>query len=392
MKKQIKTLAFVFGLALCAFSFNASVVLADETVTDQNTTAVSTETVLTETTETNDGTENAIVPDPISVPEATENSDTEVETELPPVLDENGEVVLPGTLPDSPLYWLTTLIEKLQVIFTVDPVEKTKLLEEQALERIAEADALIENGNTEEAEVALQAYSEKVTEAQAFLATLTETDSETMQKLETALSESHAKNIQTLGGLLDKLPPQAAQKVALNVVKSMEKSIAKMEKKDQLRVAKELKKAAEGLEDTELSEEDQEALETLEETLEPQDGDLEETVAVTSGVMLRSMAVTADSLTTSTSKDTTANTSKESLQALSQKNEKYDGTELKAKVKAEEIPLQEQKEGLKAEPRQQEEKQQELKEQEQKPLEKQEQKEAKAPKERGNEGKSKSKE
>lgn len=321
MRRGIKTLALGFILALCAFSINTPAVFA-ETVMDPNVPVESTEPVQPEA--------------PIT-PEVTETIESELvtgdpETELPPVTDENGEEVEPGTLPDSPFYWLTTLIEKLQVMFTVDPVAKTELLEDQALERMAEAQALIEEGNTEDAEVALQAYSAKVTEAQAFVAALTDTDSETREKLETALSNSHANNIQTLGGLLDKLPPQAAEKVALNVVRSMEKSIAKMEKKEQLKVAKELRKATKGLEDDEVTEEAQEALENLEEIIELENEDLEDSVVADSEAQLSSMALTADVSEISTLQASSTQVIKESSQALAPKEKgKEAGSEVKAK-------------------------------------------------------------
>lgn len=379
MRRGIKTLVLGFILALCAFSINTPVALA-ETVTDPNVSVESTEPVqpeapvtpeVTETTETDQVTEvnepsivDSTETDPNLNPEDPEVTE-DPETELPPVTDENGEEVEPGTLPDSPFYWLTTLIEKLQVIFTVDPVAKTELLEDQALERMAEAQALIEEGNTEDAEVALQAYSAKVTEAQAFVATLTETDSETREKLETALSNSHAKNIQTLGGLLDKLPPQAAEKVALNVVRSMEKSIAKMEKKEQLKVAKELRKATKGLEDSEIAEEDQEALENLEEIIELDNENLEDNVAADSGAQLSSMALTTGVSEIGTLQVNSSKVSEESRQALVPK-EKGKEAASEVKVKKEETTQQlELKE-------QENKKQQELKEQEKKQPDQQE--------------------
>lgn len=370
MKKRIKTVAVVFTLALSVFAFKAPLVLAETT----------TEPTPTETIEPVEVTQPADVTEPVTSNEATAEPDTSsdpgttenTDSELPPVLDGNGEVVSPGTLPDSPFYWLTTLIEKLQVFLTSNPVEKTELLEVQALERLSEAQAMLEKGDTQEAEVALQAYSGKLAEAQAFLATLTETDSETLQKLETALSDSPANNIQTLGGLLDKLPPQAAQKVALNVVRSMGKSITKMEKKDQLRVAKELKKATQGLEENELTEEDQEAIETLDSTLELAEGDLGETAIADSSVKLSTMAFATDTLTLSTKPSAQTEVSKESHQALSQ-NKKYSETESETQASADEIKLPEQKKELEVKNEQQEKEQQKLKEQEQKLMEQQDQ-------------------
>jgi hypothetical protein len=367
MKKRIEAIVVVFTLALSVFAFKVPMVFA-ETMTETTPTETITPvevTLPTEVTEPSETSgETTTEPDTSSDLGTTENT----ESELPPVLDENGEVVSPGTLPDSPFYWLTTLIEKLQVMLTTDPVQKTELLEEQALERLSEAQVMVQNGETEEAEATLQAYSGKLAEAQAFLVTLTETDSETLQKLETALGMSHANNIQTLGGLLDKLPPQAAQKVALNVVRSMEKSIAKMEKKDQLKVAKELKKATKGLEENELADEDQAALENLDETLDLAEGDVEESVIANSDIKLSSMALTTDSLALSTKPLAQVEGSKVSRQSPSQ-DKKY--REAESNVSAGEVQLSEQNKGLEARTEQQEKAQQVAKEQEQKKLEEQ---------------------
>lgn len=155
-----KKLALALTLALCVMPLSASLALA-ETDADLNASVANLETTpvvesevsepasdpeattdpaVTEETKGNTEPENTTETVAGEVPDGSENA----EEELPPILDENGEVVSPGTLPDSPVYWLTTLIEKLQVALTFDPVKKTELLEEQALERIAEAGALIE--------------------------------------------------------------------------------------------------------------------------------------------------------------------------------------------------------------------------------------------------------
>ncbi|AFQ45901.1 DUF5667 domain-containing protein [Desulfosporosinus meridiei] len=331
MRILSKKIALALTLALCVMPLSGPLALA-ETVVEQSTSEEILEPNSVETSEeviepgsnedtatdseVTEETEGDTVPDTSTDTDTGEVPDSlENEEDLPPVLDENGEEVTPGTLPDSPFYWLTTLVEKLQVALTFDPAKKTELLADQALERIAEAGALIEEGNAEEAEVALIAYSEKVAEAQAFLASLTETESETIEKLETALSKTHANNIQTLGGLIDKLPPQAAQKVALNVVRSMEKSIAKMEKKDQLKVATELRKAIKGLEENELTEEDAAALEGLEETLDLQEDRIveeeQDSVEVASGSELNTMTVMTE---TDTSAAKSNNSSKFILQ------------------------------------------------------------------------------
>ncbi|MGE4272015.1 MAG: DUF5667 domain-containing protein [Desulfitobacterium sp.] len=202
----------------------------------------------------------------------------------------------PGTLPDSPLYWLDELVEKLQVALTFDSQKKIKLLEKHANERMAEFLALAEKVNSEEAklvatetkeleelekqkksvesttkqeeskestsednqvvvtvdlsktttgsaitnpklekklkgcEKALTRYNEKIAQAQELLEQLENPDSEEYKNLQAALIKVNANNAIVLGTLLEKLPPQASQRLALNIVRSMEKAVDKMEK------------------------------------------------------------------------------------------------------------------------------------------------------------------
>ena len=146
------------------------------------------------------------------------------------VVDSNGQTVTAGTLPDSPLYWFTNLFEKLQLALTFDPAKKASLIEHQALEKLADACEMNKKGKHKEAQQALENYTSKITAAQDFLTQVKDPTSAKAQILIAALSKIQASNISVLTGLLDKLPPQApqaAQKVALNVVRSLEKAVEK---------------------------------------------------------------------------------------------------------------------------------------------------------------------
>jgi hypothetical protein len=118
-------------------------------------------------------------------------SATTVESEeFTTVVDSNGQTVTAGILPDSPFSWFEELMDKLQWALTLEPVKKAHLKEQQALEELAEAQQMAKKG-----------------------------------KLAEALNQTQAANITVLTGLLDKIPPQAAKKVALNVVRSMERLV-----------------------------------------------------------------------------------------------------------------------------------------------------------------------
>lgn len=218
MKKQ---LALALTAALLAFPMTPGFVMAETTSTTGTTTATTT------TTQPADSSTTAT-----TGTTGTTTGTTDGTTQPPAVVDGSGQAVDPGTLPDSPWYWFQTLIEKVQVALTFDPVKKADLIEHQAVENLAEAQALIKKGKTEDAEKALDSYSTKIEQAQNFLEQVKDPTSETSQKVQEALTKVNSNNMVVLGSLLEKLPPQAAQKLALNIVRTVEKAVAKQEKLD----------------------------------------------------------------------------------------------------------------------------------------------------------------
>lgn len=203
-----KKLAIVLTATLLAFPVSAGVVLAE------TTTPVT----------VSEGTPTDVVTPP------TDTVTPPADTVIPPVVNPDGGTVDAGTLPDSPLAWFENLIEKIQVALTFNPEKKAKLITEQANEDLAEAAALDVKGDEENVEKTLTSYSEKIVKAQEFLALVEDKDSEESQQLQVALTKVNANNVVVLGGLLEKLPPQAAQKVALNIVRAMEKALVKAAK------------------------------------------------------------------------------------------------------------------------------------------------------------------
>ncbi|GAB6173190.1 hypothetical protein JCM15765_26680 [Paradesulfitobacterium aromaticivorans] len=253
MKKQ---LAIAVTLALLALPVNSAFALAETTTpTTTSTTTTTTATGTTTTTDTSVSTDTSAT------------TTTPTDTTTLPVVDESGKTVDPGTLPDSPFYWLTGLIEKLQVILTFDAQEKTALMEKQALKKLAAAQEMAKQGKTEKAQKVMTEYVEKVEKAQAFLKEVKDPESDAYKKLESALANTSAKNIETLSTLLDKLPPQAAERAALNIVRSMDKAVDKMDKEEKAKVEKEFKKAAKAIDQEKLDEETKVALKNFQEAL-----------------------------------------------------------------------------------------------------------------------------
>jgi hypothetical protein len=141
------------------------------------------------------------------------------------VVDEDGDEITSAT-------WFSDLINRLQLALTYDPVRKGELNKQQALRKLAQAHKLMANGNSEASQLCLHEYTDKITKAQEFLLEVEDTDSETAKTLAKALVNVESNNIQVLGNLVDKLPPQAAQKLALNVVRTMEKAVVRIQKEE----------------------------------------------------------------------------------------------------------------------------------------------------------------
>lgn len=195
---------------------------ADTTSTDESGTDVSAiDNTSTETTDQDDNTDTNSEDATNSEDQDTDKEDTESTT----VVDADGNAI-------DPANWLSELIGKLKLALTFDPAHKAELTQEQALEKLAKAQKLMTAGEAEESEKAFTEYADKITKAQEFLEQIEDPDSEEAQKLTIALTNVNQNNIKVLGNLLEKLPPQAAQKLALNVVRSMEKAVTKMEKQE----------------------------------------------------------------------------------------------------------------------------------------------------------------
>ncbi len=220
-----KKLVSALIVTLLALPLNVPLVLADTATSATATTSTSTST----STSTNDISSTSAPVDP------------------PPILDVNGKPISPGTLPDSPFYWLSNIIEKIQLVFTFNPAQKTALVQHRALEKLAAAQEMAIKGKPDLAEKAFAEYTEKVNEVQIYLGQLKDTNTGSAQQLQTGLAKTYAANIQVISELLDKLPAKTVSKLADNVARSMEKTVAKMDQADKKQVESVLQKDSQKL-------------------------------------------------------------------------------------------------------------------------------------------------
>lgn len=243
-KKIKKRLALAVTAALLALPLGTTLALADTAPVEAASTATSTDSTNTDTTSTDatstvttsSETDTANPDISASDTASTDVTNTDDETatnkdadnedeEEAVVVDADGNEVDPAT-------WLSDLIVKLKMALSSDPIRKSELSEQLALEKLAKAQKLMTEGKTEECQLAFNEYTNKITKAQEFLEQIEKPESEEAKKLTIALTNVNQNNIKVLGDLLEKLPQQAAQRLAVNVVRSMEKAVTKLEKQE----------------------------------------------------------------------------------------------------------------------------------------------------------------
>lgn len=155
-----------------------------------------------------------------------------------PVVNAYGRIVKAGILSDSHFAWLDELFEEIELALTFDSTEKAKKIIEHASERLAEAVEISKKGDKEHVEKALNSYAETIVDAEDFLEDVKNMNTEDFLeylKDNEGLTIVNQNNILVLQSLLEKLPLQAAQKVAMNIVRSIEKAnekVVKMEGKE----------------------------------------------------------------------------------------------------------------------------------------------------------------
>src|SRR5665648_446469 len=144
----------------------------------------------------------------------------------PPVVEYDGKIVIPSTQ-------FSDFIDNLQLALTFDAARQGEINKRNALRKLAQANKLMQDGNIEDSKICFSEYKDKIAKAQEFLNEAETPGSATAVALAKALENVEAKNIAVLSDLVVKLPPQVAQKLALNVVRTMDKQSLRFKKKKQ---------------------------------------------------------------------------------------------------------------------------------------------------------------
>jgi hypothetical protein len=145
---------------------------------------------------------------------------------------EEDEVKAPSLVPGDFFYFVKTMTEKIRLAFTFNDYDEAQLLAEFTAERIAEANALIAEGKTEEAEALLQKAIQSQEQASETLPEVEDAGTEeAVEGEETEAAEVESKlahNIDALLVVLAKVENPRAQQA---IMKNIQKTFVKLEKK-----------------------------------------------------------------------------------------------------------------------------------------------------------------
>jgi hypothetical protein len=135
-------------------------------------------------------------------------------------------------LPDSPLYPVKQLIEKIRLAVTTDNAAEVELHLQNAEERLAEADAMAEEGKTEEARQALNDMMKEMRAAYKLAGMVPGHDREILLAKFAVISQRH---MLVLEGVLERAPDSAKQAIERAIADSQSgldkasKAVMKME-------------------------------------------------------------------------------------------------------------------------------------------------------------------
>lgn len=135
------------------------------------------------------------------------------------VLAQDTELPAPGLTPDSPFYFLERISEGIGTFFTFGDFKKAERYAVLATERVAEAQAVVNKGKPEAAQIALKRYEDQLSKALANAETA-KAKGQNIEKVIETVAKATAKHLTVLEGVLEKVPETAKE----SITKALEKS------------------------------------------------------------------------------------------------------------------------------------------------------------------------
>jgi hypothetical protein len=147
---------------------------------------------------------------------------------IPVFADETANTTDPGIKPDSPLYILDKLAEKIQIAMITDAVKEAEALAGIAQERLAESKAMAEENNVEKATTALNEYKEQMEKAIDIIDAAAK-DGKDVAKTIDKIAKYDIDDEEILDKLMDNVPAEYKEELKKAIEILPEKETVKLE-------------------------------------------------------------------------------------------------------------------------------------------------------------------
>ena len=135
------------------------------------------------------------------------------------VLAQATELPNPGLTPDSPFYFLERISEGIGTFFTFGDLKKAERYAVLATERVAEAQAVVNKGKPEAAQIALKRYEDQLGRALAKAETA-KAKGQNIERVTEIVATATSKHLTVLEGVLEKVPEAAKAAITRALEKS----------------------------------------------------------------------------------------------------------------------------------------------------------------------------
>ncbi|HYE12690.1 MAG TPA: DUF5667 domain-containing protein, partial [Patescibacteria group bacterium] len=147
---------------------------------------------------------------------------------IPVFAEESATTTDPGIKPDSPLYILDKLAEKIQIAIITDAVKEAEALAGMAQERLAESKAMVEINNIEKATAAINEYTELMDKAIDVIDAAAK-DGKAVNKTIDMIAKYDMEDEAILEKLMDKVPAEYREDLKKAIEALPEKEAVKPE-------------------------------------------------------------------------------------------------------------------------------------------------------------------
>jgi hypothetical protein len=147
--------------------------------------------------------------------------------------EESAAITDPGIKPDSPLYTLDRLIEKIQIAIITDAVKEAEALAGMAQERLAESKAMVTENNIEKATTAVSEYKELMNKAIDVIDAAAK-DGKAVTKTIDKIVKYDIEDEEILEKLMDKVPVEYTEELKKAIEALPEKESIKPETKEEV--------------------------------------------------------------------------------------------------------------------------------------------------------------